>query len=144
MGPLPDAITLQQIHILRQTPAAGPSVVAGPPVDKKSEEETLKSLTPAQRDLLTLTGRFDRLQTAVILTGTATKVAALHRYIGDLDVTDIFDKAELDCFNSIDGNKNGAMLQFRAVLAVQPGYGQPGGPTGPEKKDVAQNKMAKP
>jgi hypothetical protein len=145
MGPLPDAITLQQIHILRETPTAGPPMAAGPPVDKKTEEEQLKLLTPAQRDLLKLTDRLDRLQTVVILTGTATEVAALHRYIGNLDATDIFDKAELDCFNSIDGNKSGAVLQFRAVLAVQPGYGQPGGPTAPEKKDVAQsNKIQKP
>ena len=113
-----------------------------PPVDKKTEEEQLKSLAPAQRDLAKLTDRLDQLQTVVILTGTATEVAALHRYIGDLDATDIFDKAELDCFNSIDSNKNGAVLQFRAVLAVQPGYGQPGGPTGPEKKDLATEQQS--
>ena len=134
MAPLPDAITLQQIHILRETPTGGPPAAAGPPVDKKTEEEQLKSLPPAQRDFLKLTDRLDRLQTVVILTGTATEAAALHRYIGDLDATDIFDKAELDCFNSIDNNKSGAVLQFRAVLAVQPGYGQPGGPTGPGKE----------
>jgi len=118
-------------------------VAPGPPVDKKTEEEQLKSLPPARRDLLKLTDRIDRLQTVVILTGTATEVAALHRYIGDFDATDIFDKAELDCFNSIDGNKGGAVLQFRAVLAVQPGYGQPGGPTRPEKKPRQQNSWVK-
>ena len=73
-----------------------------------------------------------------MLGGTATESAALHRYLGVLDATDIFDKAELDCFNSVDNSKGGAALQFRAVLAVQPGYGQPGGPAGPPKKDLAQ------
>ena len=108
-------------------------------MDKKAEEERLKSLAPAQRDLTKLAARLDLLQTVVVLTGTATEIAALHRYIGDLDATGIFKKAELDCFNSIDNGKSGAVLQFRAVLAVQPGYGQPGGPTGPENKDVARN-----
>ena len=44
---------------------------------------------------------------------------------------------------SIDNGKSGAVLQFRAVLAVQPGYGQPGGPAGPPKNDLAQNKQQK-
>jgi hypothetical protein len=142
--PLPETITLQQIQILREAPATASPTEIRPPVDQKAEEERLKSLAPAQRDLAKLTGRLDPLQTVVVLTGTATEIAALHRYIGNLDATDIFDKAELDCFNSIDNSKSGAVLQFRAVLAVQPGYGQPGGPTGPENKDVAQNKMPKP
>jgi hypothetical protein len=143
IAPLPETITLQQIQILREIPANGPAVEVRTPVDKKTEEERQKTLNPAQRDLCKLTEKLDPLQTVVILTGTATEVAALHRYIGELDATDIFDKAELDCFNSIDNSKSGAVLQFRAVLAVQPGYGQAGGPTGPEKKSVVQNEMRK-
>ena len=84
------------------------------------------------------------MQTVVILTGTATDSAILHSYIGELDATDIFDKAELDCFNSIDSSKDGAALQFRAVLLVQPGYGQPGGPTGPDKRNLAMTHAQKP
>ena len=134
MAPLPDAITLQQIHILRETPTAGPPVAAGPPVDKKTEEEQLKSLTPAQRDLLKLTDRVDRLQTVVILTGTATEVAALHRYIGDLDATDIFDKAELDCFNSIDNNKNGRRAPVPGRAGRPTGLRPAGRPHRPRKE----------
>jgi hypothetical protein len=143
VAPLPESITLQQIHIVREAPASRPATDAQPPLDKKAEEEMLKSLPPAQRDLLQLADRIDRLQTVVILSGAATDAAALHKYIGDLDATDIFDKAELDCFNSVEGNKGGPVLQFRAVLAVQPGYGQPGGPTGPDKRQLAQTKSSK-
>jgi hypothetical protein len=149
VAPLPKSITLQEIQITREAPPAGPTTTeVQPPIDKKAEEDRLKSLTPAERDLAKLAGRLDALQTIVVLTGTATEVAALHRYIGELDATDIFDKAELDCFNSVDGNKagggGGPMLQFRAVLVVQPGYGQRGGPTGPEKNHVVKNYVRKP
>lgn len=144
VAPLPDAITLQQVQIIHEAiPVAAPAPDARPPADPKAEEERTKELAPAQRDLAKLRARVDSQQTVVVLTGTATEAAALHRYIGELDATDIFDKAELDCFNSIDNNKNGAVLQFRAVLAVHPGYGQPGGPTGPEKAEVAQSGTAK-
>lgn len=136
--PLPDAITLQQIQILREATATPSAVDVRPPADPKAEEERIKTLAPAQRDLAKLRSRLDPLQTVVVLTGTATETAALHRYIADLNATEIFDKAELDSFNSIDNSKTGATVQFRAVLAVQPGYGQPRGPKGPEKKDLAQ------
>ena len=138
VAPLPDAIILQQIQILREATATPSAAGARPPLDPKAEEERLKALAPAQRDLAKLRSRLDPLQTVVVLTGTASETDALHHYIGDLDATEIFDKAELDCFNSIDNSKNGAVLQFRAVLAVQPGYGQPRGPSGSEKKDFAQ------
>jgi hypothetical protein len=131
---------------LREMPAGGTQAeprAAEPPMDKKAEEEKLKTLTPAERDYAKLTARLDPLQTVVVLTGTSTDVPALHRYIGSLDATEFFDKAELDCFNSVD-NKSDAVLQFRAVLAVQPGYGQPGGPSGLVKKDLAQSKIQRP
>jgi hypothetical protein len=144
VAPLPQTITLQQVQILRELPAAASSTENRPVVDKKAEDEKLKLLTPADRDLSKLAGRLDALQTVVILTGTATEIPALHGYIGKLDATEIFDKAELDCFNTVDNNKSGTVLQFRAVLAVQPGYGQAGGPTGPDKKDVAQSTIKKP
>ena len=139
MAPLPDAITLQEIQILRELPATSTSE-PHPATDARSEQERFKKLAPAERDLAALSERLDRLHTVVILTGTATEIAALHRYMGNLDATDIFDKAELDCFNRIDNDKSGAVLQFRGVLAVQPGYGQPGGPTGPSPKSLASSR----
>jgi hypothetical protein len=142
--PLPPEITLQQVQIVRQVSTAPASTEIQPLIDKKAEEEARKALPPAERDLLRLRAQLDPMQTAVILTGTATESAILHRYIGELDATDIFDKAELDCFNSLDNSKGGTAIQFRAVLLVQPGYGQPGGPTSPDKNYVAQSNTKKP
>jgi hypothetical protein len=141
---LPKEITLQQVQILREVATASSAAEVRTPVDKKTEEENYKSLPPAERDSSKLRARLDPLQTVVILAGTATESALLHRYIGDLEATDIFDKAELDCVNSVGSGKGSTVLQFRAVLLVQPGYGQPGGPTGPDKKDLAQTNVGKP
>jgi len=58
-----------------------------------------------------------------------------------LDAEDLFDKAELDSLSGIDGAKRGAAVQFRAVLTVRPGYGQPGGPTGTEKNAIANSEF---
>jgi hypothetical protein len=146
--PLPEGITLQQVQVLREAGRAAvvatAPATAAPPIDKKAEEESSKLQPPAERDLAKLGGRLDSMHTVVILTGTATDSAILHSYIGALDATDIFDKAELDCFNSIDNSKGNAALQFRAVLSVQPGYGQPGSPTRPDKRHLAMTHAQKP
>jgi hypothetical protein len=119
VGPLPEEITLQQVQILRE-PAE-----AAAPADKKTEDAALISLSPAGRDLAKLRDRIDPMRTVVILNGMAAETSALHRYLGKLDATEIFDRAELDWFESGEG---GAPLRFRVVLSVQPGYGQAGGP----------------
>ncbi len=85
VAPLPKEITLQQVQILREAPTAAPPAEVRPPVDKKTEEEKLKSLPPAERDLAKLRARLDPLQTVVILAGTATesrRAAPLHRRLG--------------------------------------------------------------
>jgi hypothetical protein len=134
LRPLPEEIAFLQVQIFRQPATGRPPTEFQPPADKKAEEEKLKSLPAAGRDLAALRARLDPLQTVVVLGGTATESALLHGYLGALDATDVFDKAELDCFNRVDNSKGGAALQFRAVLAVEPGYGQPGGPAGPPTK----------
>jgi len=129
LAPLPKEVMFQQVQILRETTASTPSGGARPPVDSKAEEEKLRSLTPAQRDLMKLRTQTDPLRTTVLLAGMTTESAALHHYLDELDKTDIFDQAELDNVNSVEKNAGGAAAQFHAVLMVQPGYGQPGGPT---------------
>jgi len=123
LGPLPDEITLQRVQIFRE-PAN-----ARPPIEAKTQAAALASLLPAQRDLAKLRDRMDPTRTIMILTGTAAGSSVLHRYLGELDATEIFDKAELDWFESVDG---GQSVRFQVVLGVQPGYGQLGGPTRPE------------
>ncbi len=145
IAPLPDSITLQEIQILREpapvAPAPGtPPEPAKAPTDAKAEADRIKALPPAARDLMNLSNKLNPMQTTIVLVGTANEIAPLHRYIGDLDAKEIFEKAELDCINRIDNDKLGGGLHFRAILTVQPGYGQPGGPTQPMKETVAQTK----
>jgi hypothetical protein len=130
MTSLPDEVAFQQVQILREIPAPSSPAEIQPPVDKKAEDEKLKSLAPAEQDLVKLRRRLDPMQTTIVLAGTVPESSLLHQYMGDLEALDIFEKAELDCVNSVENNKGGASFQFRAVLAVQPGYGQPGGPKG--------------
>jgi hypothetical protein len=139
VAPLPDSITLQQIQITREAPPGSQARDARTPADRKADDERIKTLDPAGRDLATLSSRLDPLQTVVVLIGSATDAASLYKYIGELDATDIFDKADLDSFNNLDTAHGGGMLQFRAVLSVQPGYGQPGGPQKPDEKQMAQS-----
>ena len=123
--PLPDEITLQRVQILRE-PAD-----ARPPVEGKPQEAAIASLLPAQRDLAKLRDRMDPTRTIMILTGTAAGSSTLHRYLGELDATEIFESAELKRFESVAGGRS---LRFQVVLGVQPGYGQLGGPAGPDTK----------
>ena len=121
LGPLPDEITLQQVQILGEPAGVSSPAEARPAVEAKTQEASPASLLPAQRDLAKLRDRMDSARTMMILTGTAAGSSALHRYLGELDAVEIFDKAELDWFESVDGGKS---LRFQIVLGVQPGYGQ--------------------
>lgn len=140
---LPQEITLQQVQILRDAAPTNPSKNQTAAA-KTEEEEKLKLAPASKRDLAALRQRLDSMQTVVILTGMATDSAALHRYLAQLDATDIFDKADLDSFNSVEGNKGNPVLQFRVVLVVQPGYGQPGGPSGHYQKFPREASEGKP
>ena len=121
LGPLPDEITLQQVQILGEPAGVSSPAEARPAVEAKTQEASPASLLPAQRDLAKLRDRMDSARTMMILTGTAAGSSALHRYLGELDAVEIFDKAELDWFESVNGGKS---LRFQIVLGVQPGYGQ--------------------
>jgi hypothetical protein len=125
--PLPDSVTLQRIQIQREATLSHSAAPYGPSGDKKTEEQRQKTLTAAQLDLEKLAGRINPMQTIVILNGIASDVAELHRYIGELDAATIFSQAELDNLSSPANEKDGNR-EFRAVLTVLPGYGQPGGP----------------
>jgi hypothetical protein len=124
---LPRDISFQQVQILRESLPLSAGHVK-PNTDGRSEEERLKALSPAQRDLEKLHARTDHTRTVVVLSGTAQEAPALHHYLGELDATDIFDNAELDSLSSMNDKSDGEAVLFRAVLAVLPGYGQPGGP----------------
>jgi Tfp pilus assembly protein PilN len=133
LAPLPPEITLQQLHIARETPGHQPATEQRSRADKKAEEEKIAKLPPAARDLKRLREEFDRTQVTVRLTGTTTDSAALHRYLGVLGKQELFAKAELRSIERVEGNQAGS-LRFHATLTARPGYGQPGGPAKAEKR----------
>lgn len=128
--PLPAGVTLQQVQILREPIRTAGGAESHLSQNKKAEEEKLKSLPPASRDLAKLKSQCDSTQTMLILQGTAQESSLLHEYLDKLDAADLFTRTDLDSVSSVGEGKEDAGVQFRAVLTVQPGYGQPGGPTG--------------
>jgi len=127
VSPMTDGIVLQHVKISREPPTAPAHPKAA---EGRAEHAALKATPPARRDLAKLRGRLDAMPTVVVLKGVADDVAAMYRYLGKLEVADIFDNVELDYYNSLDG-KAGKGMEFRVLVTVQPGYGQPGGPAKP-------------
>ena len=137
LAPLPEGITLEQLQITRQLPQD-----RAPPeryfrTENKAKDDELDKLPPATRDLIRLRDEFDKNPTLVLISGTTRESAAFHRYLGELGGASLFTKANLDSLESPENDPAGP-LEFRATLVVRPGYGQPGGPTGPKKIAVPQ------
>jgi Tfp pilus assembly protein PilN len=141
LGPLPREITLQQLQLAREAVAEQPAVDPRPPADQKAEEEKLAKLPPADRDLRRLRGEFDKTRAMLRITGTTSDTAALHHYLNVLGRTDLFSKATVRSIETVEGPK-GQLTRFQAIVFVRAGYGQPGGPVGPELKAVAQTNKA--
>lgn len=134
---LPDQITLQTLRISRETPAGQVPTERRSRFERQTKQEDIAKLSPAECDLKQLRDEFDNMQTLVFISGTTSDSAALHRYLGRLNNTSLFQKAELDSSESVQGDRGGK-LRFEAILVVRPGYGQPGGPAGPKRRAVAQ------
>jgi Tfp pilus assembly protein PilN len=128
---LPKEITLSQLHVGREVRLNQPGTEPPPPVEKKDDKD--KKLPRAQRDLNRLREECDKSQTVMRIAGTAGHSGALHRYLAALGGNDLFTKAELRSVESA-GPKQDTALKFQIVLLVQPGYGQPGGPTNKQQE----------
>ncbi len=127
LAPLPEEIVLDELQIQRETRGDRRSNVVGL---TKAAEEKLKKMVPAARDLWQLRQQGDQQQTIVLLSGTTQEMGALHRYLGELAKTPLFEKAELASVekDAKSPKETGEQLRFSATLIVRPGYGQPGGP----------------
>lgn len=134
---LPSSITFKEVRIAREavktTTTQAPNQ---PPIDRQTQEQQLAKLPASTRDLLALREQCDATQTVVILTGFTSDGEALHRHLGRLGRAPLFSKAELRSLDS--EGADGKRLRFNACLVVRPGYGQPGGPTGPAPSSVSQ------
>lgn len=134
---LPDGIALDHVHILHNPPREPTISESQPTASKDVESKRLMPFNPAYRDLTRIRSQLDSVQTVVVLAGTATESPALHRYLSNLNRSNVFEKANLDYFRKVDDGKGGKTLRFRAVLAVQSRYDQFGNPTRPNKKSAA-------
>jgi hypothetical protein len=123
MSRLPEEIMLQQLHISRDAEnAPSPASRVTPPVSEASADKQ-KKVRPAKSDLQSLQNQFAGRQTLVLLTGTTTDSAALHRFLDDIQSGSLFSKAELVSANSQSEN-DGNTIHFNAKIFVKTGYGQ--------------------
>jgi Tfp pilus assembly protein PilN len=127
LKPLPEEITFDELQISRETPSGATSRRRAAQADRQTEKEELSKLLPTARDLKKLRDEFDPALTVVKISGVTNRGDALHRYLGELNDTNLFTKAELDNLESDRGDRS-RMLRFTATVTVRPGYGQPGGP----------------
>lgn len=137
LAPLPEGISIEELQITHETRQDRTLPERRPRAENVIEGEQLKALPPAVRDLTRLREEFDKVRTVVLISGTTADTAALHRYLGELGGASLFSRAELDSLTAAE-NQPAGTLQYRATLVVRPGYGQPGGPTGPDKGALAQ------
>lgn len=133
LAPLPEEITLGQLQIIREKPQDQTPTERRSRSERKIEQEEDETLPPAVRDLKRLRDECDEMETLVLISGTTSESGMLHRYLGELNDSELFSIAELESSESA-GVGPDSTEQFRARLLVRPGYGQPGGPTGPGKK----------
>jgi len=139
-APLPDEVSFDEVTISRVAPRDRPQIAFGRnPQTAADDEAKIKKLPPAARDLKRLREAVDKLQTIVLISGTTTDSAVLHRYLGELNRFELFSTAEVDWIEA-DQSPTDGRQKFSAMIVVRPGYGQPGGPTAPCHDALAQSK----
>jgi Tfp pilus assembly protein PilN len=136
LEPLPDAIVLTELEISNELPAV-PGTRQRSRLQPDDDSKATATIAPAERDLADLRQRSDFVHTVLRVSGATNDSAALHRYLGSLARSSLFRKAELESIESTE-NQDGRGVRFRATVVVRPGYGQPGGPTGPKNEAIAR------
>jgi hypothetical protein len=143
LAPLPQTMTLTELRIARESPmqtGLGRIQPEGGPAGADSKAD---KRTPARRDLDRLRQTIDEARTMVLLDGTATDGAALHRYLSDLRQNPLFTAIELGSLES--GEESAGLTRFNVRLNVLPGHGQPSGPPAApvaESKAVARRPVS--
>ena len=136
LGPLPDEITFEELHINRVVSAGRKPAERRSRAGEEGDQEPTNR-PPAVRDLERLREESDAGQTIVTITGVTTESAVLHQYLGALGRDALFSKSQLQ---SIEADTDDpARIRFSASLVVRPGYGQPDGPSGPNPPPPAQS-----
>jgi len=135
---LPEEVTWSELVIARETPQRNqaPARRGRFRAEKLGQDADLEKLSPAERDLVRFRQQYDELRTVIHMVGTTTDNAALHRYIGQLGRESLFDKAELEMLEAVEGGGENE-VRFEATIIVRPGYGQPRGPAAQNRAKLA-------
>ena len=130
---LPETISLDELQIVRQQP---PATQRRPAARQRNNAQA--QLTEVQTDLKELLDQTSQSTYAVILSGTASETADVHRYLGELGRNWFFNKVDLLSVESNESPTPGASnateqpivqsVSFRARMTVRQGYGQKHGP----------------
>jgi hypothetical protein len=131
----PESLVLQELRVQRETGRAGQvhlSSVASPAASPSTK-------TAAQADLDELRQGLHDRPAVVLLTGSMTDQAVLHRYLAELTKSELFTNVEL--LGVAPADKRGG-LRFNVRLSLLPGYGQTGGPSGPRPNAGAKEHEA--
>lgn len=117
--PLPPAVTLVRLHVIRETSdKAARQEPARPPQAAASTDAA-----PKLSDLQQLRAECDRQKCVVQLAGTVTEHTALYEYLGRLNDLGMFERVEL---GPVEQGAGQGAISFTARLTLRPGYGQPG------------------
>ena len=135
--PLSDEIAFEELQIQLEEAAGQSPGGRRDGRQNRAEEEESANLPPAVQDLKQLRSRFDPKRTVVTIAGVTSNSDAPHRYVGALSKADLFSEAKVPTMES-DQDQSGETLRFNATLVVRPGYGQPGGPGGPDENAQPQ------
>ena len=130
---LPAQVTLQELRIWRETPAASNNANSPDRNRAKSradEVAELAKLSAAARDLRKLRDELDKQQTVVSLSGVASDEVLMRSYLKHIAQNEWFSKVEWGPVEKSEGDP-AHVAKFSVRLIVRPGYGQPGGPQGP-------------
>ena len=131
LAPLPDTVTLNQLEI--SVDSKFRYGLKNKLRRNENNDEATGTQLPAEQDLNLLRELLDQATVSAVLSGTTTNPAALHAYLGKLNRTSLFQKADLDSLESIpstNGDMPEGVMSFTATVVILPGYGQPGGPVG--------------
>ncbi len=123
LSPLPDRVTLHEIHLY-----SGDAAPISTALSKSEPTKTPADTVPAaKRDFDGLCQENDSRPRFLVLDGVTTDTAVLQRYVLTLNRSTLFAKAELISLEADTANPT-ATTHFTARVNVRPGYGQANGP----------------
>lgn len=143
IDPLPDEVTLERLQITREKPEKQGLAEERPRKQGLAGPQNDQPVAPAVADLKRLRQKFDEMTTVMLISGITTDSLALYRYLGALDNSSLFSKAELESSETADG-QDGRTEQFQAKLVVRQGYGKPGGPAAPDSEQADSRPLETP